>query len=199
MASQVEIVNRALLKLGSNVVASIGDNSKQARTMSALWNTVRQTELRRAFWSFALVRTTLAANATAPSWGYGNAFLLPADFLRLMQVNDFFSVPSMSDYREGDDSLYSIEAGQIFTDLGAPLKIRYVKDATDPGAWDALFVEVMASSLAFEACEALTQSNQKKQLLADERKMTLREAVRVGSIEKPPQGIPDDGWMLARL
>ena len=199
MASQVEIVNRALIKLGSSVISSLGDNSKQARVMSTMWDTVRRAELRRAFWQFALVRTSLPANAAAPGWGYGYAYQLPSDFLRLMQVNDYFAVPSMSDYREGDDSLYSIEGGQIFTDLGAPLKVRYVRDVTDPGAFDALFVETFASALAYESCEAITQSNQKRELAADDRKMALREAVRTGAIEKPPQGLPDDGWMLGRL
>jgi hypothetical protein len=199
VASQVEIGNRALIKLGSAVIASFSDNEKPARLLSTIWDTVRRAELRRAFWSFSIVRTTLPADGTAPSWGFGNAFLLPSDYLRLVQVNDFYAVPSMSDYREGDDSAYSIESGRILTDFDAPLKVRYVKDVTDPGQFDALFVEVMACALADELCEALTQSNQKRQLLAEQRKVALREAARVGAIEKPPVGIPDDGWMLARL
>lgn len=199
MASQVEIGNRALIKLGSAVIASFSDNEKPARLLSTIWDTVRRAELRRAFWSFAITRTTLPADASAPPWGFGNAFLLPADYLRLVQVNDFFAVPSMSDYREGDDSAYAIESGRILTDFSAPLKVRYIKDVTDPGQFDALFVEVLACALADEMCEALTQSNQKRQILAEGRKNALREAVRVGAVEKPPVGLPDDGLVLGRL
>jgi hypothetical protein len=199
MAGQVEIFNRALLKLGSGPVTGVNDKGVPGTTMNSLWNTVRQATLRRAWWSFALRRALLPALAAAPAWGFKYAYQLPSDFLRLVQANDYFLRPSMDDYRDSDDSPYAIEGKTLLTDFPAPLKVRYVADVTDPGAFDALFVEALASKLAYEGCERITQSNEKKSTAAQDFKMAMAEALKVGAIEKPPQGIVDDSWMLARL
>lgn len=199
MASQTDICNRALTKVGATRITNINENSKSARVMSALWDTVRKAELRRRFWKFAIVRTTLPALSDKPSWGYNTAFQLPADFLRLVQVNDTFAVPAMTDYRDQDDSAYQIEGNQILTIFNAPLKIRYVQDVTDPGKFDALFVEALASKLAYEACEEITQSLSKRQQAAEDYKQAMRDATLAGAIERAPQGFPDDSWMLIRL
>ena len=156
MASQTEIVNRALLKLGGSPITSIADNSKAARVMGGLWDTVRKSELTKRFWNFALARTSLAALSDVPDWGFGVKYQLPIDFLKLVQVNDFFVSPGLQDYRNMDDSPWAIEGQELLTDFGAPLKIRYVRDITDPGTFDALFCEVMASKLAYEGCYAIT-------------------------------------------
>lgn len=199
MASQVEIVNRGLRKLGAAPIVSMGDGIKQARIMSDLWNTVRQAELRRHNWNFAMTRTALPALAAAPAWEFQLAYQLPSDCLRLVQVNDFYVDPSATDYRSMDDSPFQLEGGQILTDYAAPLKIRYVRDITDPGAFDALFVEALASKLAYEGCEAITQSNEKKNTAANDYKMAVRDAAQADAIEKPSEGFADDSWILQRL
>lgn len=199
MAGQIEIVNRALFKLGALPIASLGDNNKQARIMSGLWDTVRKAELRRHLWSFALRRTTLPALSSAPAWGYAAAFQLPSDFLRLAQVNDLLISPSETDYRTFDDSPYAIEGSVLLTSFPAPLKIRYVADVADPGAFDSLFVEALAAKLAYEACEGITQANEKKSTAADDYKAAIRAASMATALEKPSQGFADDAWMTTRL
>lgn len=199
MASQVEIANRALTKLGAARITSLTDNNKSARAIAAVWDTVRRAELRKRNWSFALRRGSLPSLADAPAWGFALAYQLPPDFLRLVQVNDIFIVPSLTDYREGDDSAYAIEGNQLLTDFPAPLKFRYVADITDPGAFDALFVEAIASKLAYETCYEINQSNQGREAAAQDYRAAISEAMRANAIERPPQGLPDDGWILGRL
>lgn len=199
MAGQIEIVNRALFKLGALPIASLVDNNKQARVMGGLWDTVRKAELRRHLWSFALKRAALPALASPPAWGYARAFQLPADFLRLVQVGETQVAPSIADYRDGDDSAYAIEGSTLLADFGAPLRIRYVADVADPGIFDALFVEALAAKLAYEACESITQANEKKNVAAEDYKTALRAAAMATALEKPPQGIADDSWMVGRL
>lgn len=199
MASQIDIVNRAITKLGGARITSMNDNVKPARVMTALWDMVRREELRKNFWGFSIVRTTLPALGSAPSWGYLQQFQLPADFLRIVQVNDYFVSPSASDYITGDESAYAIEQDRILTNFPAPLKIKYVQDVTNAGIFDPLFCEAMASKLALEACEDLTQSNSKKASAADDYKQALRAAVAVNAIEQPPSPLADDSWMTARL
>lgn len=199
MASQTEVCNIACTILGAARITSITENSKSARVMNALWDTVRKAELRRRIWKFATVRAILPAISPPPAWGYNTACQLPADFLRLVQVNDTFAVPALTDYRDQDDSAYQIENGQILTVYNAPLKIRYVQDVTDPGRFDPLFVEALAAKLAYMGCEEITQSLSKRQEAANFYKQAMRDATLTGAVERAPQGFADDSWMLIRL
>ena len=199
MASQVEIVNRALIKIGGNRITSMGDDSKSAKVMSALWDTVRKSEITKRYWNFALARAQLAKLSTAPSWNFQNQFQLPVDFLKIVQVNDMYIVPSMTDYVNGDNSPYAIAGQTIETDFEDPLKIRYVKDIADPGLFDHLFVEVLASKLAYEACYEITQSRQGCDQALNDYNIAIKEAYKSNAISRPPQSIPDDSWILSRL
>lgn len=199
MASQTEIVNRALTKLGAARITSINDSNKSARVMNAIYDTVRKAELRKRLWGFALKRDSLAKLADAPAWGFGNQYQLPTDFLRLVQVNDIFIIPAIAEYTTQDNSAWAIEGTAILTDFDAPLKIRYIRDITDSGLFDPLFVESFAAKLAYEACEEITNSNQKRSAAEKDYTTAVREAAMTNAIERPPQGIPDDSWMVGRL
>lgn len=204
MASQVEVCNRAMIKIGGAQITSITENSKAARVLGALWDTVRKAELSKRYWNFALARTSLAALSTAPAWGFGSQYQLPVDFLKLSQINDQFIPPSMSDYQNSDGSAWAIESSSagsqvVLTDFQAPLKIRYVKDVTDPGLFDPQFVEVLASKLAYESCYAIHQSREGQKVAMDDYERAVKSAALSNAIAKAPQEIPDDSWMMGRL
>ena len=199
MASQVEIANRALTKIGEARILSLSDDVEAARVIDAQWDIVRDAELRARNWNFSITRASLPALVAAPSWGFDRQFQLPSDCLRVLQVGEFFPGPSMSDYRNASEAAWQIEGGKILSDEAAPLKIRYVARIEDTGSWDALFVEAFACRLAVEICERITQSNTKRQLAWDEYKEAVRMAVRADAIENPPEPMPDDSWMLSRL
>ena len=198
MASQVEIANRALTKLGENRIISISDNLEAARVISSMWDIVRDSELREHVWSFSVKRDQLAAMSTAPSWGYNYQYIVPADFLRLLQANDVFFV-SLTNYRDMNETDYKLENGLILTDLAAPLKIRYVASITDTADWDSAFVESFACRLAIEACERLTQNPTKRELALAQYKLSLGTAIRANAIENPNEPLPDDTWILSRI
>ena len=200
MASNVQIANSALTKLGAARIMSLSDNKKEAREINAIFELRRDHLLRSHNWSFAMERTTLPALDDTPAWGYSYLYQLPTDCLRVVQVDDMWVVPGLADYTSGPDSEpYKITGRRIETDIGAPLKLRYVKRITDAGAFDAAFVEVFAADLADQVCEALTQSNTKRELTQRALKQALLEAVRANAIELPPEAIPDDSWILSRL
>lgn len=200
MASRVDIANFALIKLGSgSKITSLTDNSVAARAMNAVYDLVRKSELRARYWSFALKRAKLPASATLPAWGYTLAFPLPADFLRIVQVNEFYLTPALLDYNTADASAFAIEQGQLLCNYTAPLSIRYVFDATDEGTFDPLFVSALASRLAYETCEQITNSTSKRQAAADDYKAAIRAAGVTSAIEKPPALVGDDSWVMARL
>lgn len=199
MASQVEIANRALTKVGESRILSLTDDVEAARVVSSLWDIVRDAELRVRNWNFSLTRASLPALIAAPDWGFAHQYQLPSDCLRVIQVDEYYPGPSMSDYRTSSEAQYQIEGGKILTDIDAPLKIRYVARIEDTGSWDAAFVEAFSCRLAAEICERLTQSNTKRELAEAQYAAAIRMAVRADAIENPPEPLPDDAWVLCRL
>lgn len=192
MPSDVGIANLALTKLGATRILSLGDASAQARVMNAIYTSVRDAELRRYRWKFAITRLQLPALVAAPDWGYQYQYPLPDDFLHLVQVNEWY-------FRGGKwRAPWSVEKNRILTDIQAPLKIRYVARITDAQQFDPLFVQMFACKLAWEACEQITQSSSKKQEVQQEYNFAMKEAYRQDAIENPPDEMPWGSWLDSR-
>lgn len=189
MASVVEIVNRALQKLGAKKITAITEDTVNARAMNTAYETLRDAELRAHAWSFAIARASLAADASAPDWGRQNSFQLPSDFIRL--INPYPEDNIM-------DNDWQIEGRKILTDDSAPLEIRYIYKVTDPNEMDALFREALATKLALETCEALTQSNAKKESLREDYDAVIKLARRTNAIENSAAMPPEDDWVTKR-
>lgn len=199
MASQVEIANRALTKVGEARILALTDDVEAARTITSVWGVLRDAELRVRNWNFSITRSSLPALLAAPEFGYEYQYQLPANCIRVVQVDEYFPPPSLSDYRGSSEAIWQIEGGKILTDLTAPLKVRYIARIEDTGLWDALFTEVFACRLAVEICERLTQSGGKRELAWKEYEAAVRDAVRSDAVENPPEPLPDDAWLLSRL
>lgn len=199
MASNVEIANRALTKVGARRLISLDDNTEGGRTVNSMFTIVRDAELREHSWRFSIKRVQQAAQVTTPVFGYAFQYRVPSDSLKLLEVGQFYPGADLTDYVGTDTSPYAVENGFILTDYPAPLPIRYVARIEDPSLFDALFVEAFACRLAMELAEPLTQSGQKRQLAAEEYKLAVSAAITANAIEKPPVKIADDTWIMARL
>lgn len=191
MASQIEICNQALTKIGASRVISIDDDVKQARALKAIYNAKRDAELAAHPWTFAITRAQLPASVTAPAFGWARAFPLPADCLQVVEVGENY-VLYVSDTR----ALFQIEARSILCDEASPLNIRYVRRETNDGLFAPLFAEALACRLAAEIAEELTQSSSKREQAWKEHKEAIRLAKRANAIEQPPQPLPDTPWWL---
>ena len=186
MPSIVDIVNRALDKLGQNpVVNLVTDGTTSANLANRTWPIVRDQMLREHPWNFAIKRTNLAPLSDAPDWGYNYQHELPSDFLRLVEIRDV------------DTDEYQLEGGKILTDESI-LYIRYVAIIEDPNEYDSAFIDALASRLAFEMCERLTQSNTKKELFWEEHLGMLSKAKSIGAIENPSSVFEEDEWIEVR-
>lgn len=198
MASQVEICNQALTKLGAARITSITDDTKQARALNAIYTVKLEAELAAHPWTFAIKRVELPASATAPAYGWARAFPMPADYLALVEVGENYVF-----YETDTGPLFQVEGSdsgmQLLTDEASPLQVRYIRRITNPGLYPALFVEALACRLAAEVCEELTQSLSKREAAWNERRQAIREARRVNSIEQPPRKPPASSWVRAML
>lgn len=189
MASQTEIYNRALSKLGAARVNSPTENTRNAKACHNAYEIVRDALLREYRWAFAVRRAQIAAAVAAPEFGPSYKFPLPADYLRLLPPDDE-STPGI------DDRM--IEADAIVTDSEGPLDIIYLARIEDTSRFNASFVKALACDLAFEICQEITRSTSKKESLRQDRKEAIREARRTGAIERRPTFPRTDSWISVR-
>lgn len=198
-SSVIQVANRALTKLGTARIISLDDDVKAARSIKSCFDDLRDDELRSRRWSFSIKRTELAADTTAPAFGYTYAYTLPADFLRLDMVDDRYPDVRMDNYVGNESVDYVVEGGKILTDIDAPLKVRYGSVVDNPALWDPNFREALSCRIAAELAEDLTQSNPKRELAWKEYEMAIRKAVRTQAIERLPVQMPDNQWIIGRL
>lgn len=189
MASEVEICNRALQRLGAKRITSLTDDSRNARSCNASYFVLRDAELRAHPWSFSIKRAQLAADATAPLFEKARSFTLPSDSLRLYEDD-----PEVT----ANNKDWLIEGDKILTDDTAPLDIRYVRQVTDPNKMDVLFREALSARIAFELAEEITQSNAKKAAGLEAYKEAIANARRTNAIEKTSEKPPEDTWVTVR-
>lgn len=185
MASVVDVCNRALDKLGQGSIVSLEDGTKAANLCIRNWPLIRDQVLRDHPWNFAVKRVTLAPDVAEPAWGFNYRTPLPTDCLRLIEVRDL---------SEGE---YQVEGRAILSNQDV-LYVRYIARVIDPNEYDALFQDAVASRLAVELCEPLTQSNSKKDILIQEYDMILTAAKRADGQENPPAPFEEDTWLLSR-
>lgn len=194
MASQVEICNAALYKVGAARITSLADGTKYANILSSIWELKRDSELQANWWTFAIARHEAAALDDAPVGDWSYQYLVPSGFLAMVQLGEDLSL-----YEDDTGPQFEIEGGRILTDQAAPLFMRYVKRVTNTGEFSPLFAEALACRLAVELCEAATQSLPKKELLIQQYKAAIREARRANAIELPPRRHPTTSWERALM
>ncbi len=196
MAGNVDIVNRALSKLGEARLTSLTDGTTSAGLASSLFETVRDSEISGHTWNFAKTRTMLPAEAEKPAFGWAHQYLLPADCLRVLEAGPWPQAV-LDGYIDGDRRSFVLEGQHILTNHGPALNLTYLRRVTDAGLFPPAFVETLASRLAVEMCETLTASNSKREMAWKEYEQALRRARRLNAIGLPPQMVQDDSWMLA--
>lgn len=173
MSAKIEICNAALALIGERSIASLDDDVLQARTLKAIYDITRKSMLRSHPWSCAKKRIALSPVATAPSFGYGSAFALPTDFMRLIDVGG---------------TEFEVENGTVLADADV-LNLVYVYDNTTEETWDALMCDAMTHLLASRICKPLTGSDAAGQAALANYQFIIKQARSVNGQEQPSQEI----------
>ena len=145
MASTVDICNGALNQLGATTILSLTEDSKNARLCNSRYTQVRDGLFRTHPWNCLQKRVELAADTTAPAWGFSYAYTLPADCLRLLKILDY-------------DSNYKVEGRKILSNTST-MKILYISRVTDPNEYDELLRETLSAALSADIAFAVTSNN----------------------------------------
>lgn len=139
------------------------------------------------------------------AWGYTSAFAIPADCLRIIELNNYRGLYEVigSSGRGGSD--YRIENNRILTNSNDDLEIKYVQTVTTSAGTtitpvlDPLFQDALCLKIAIEICEALTEDQGKRNQLWQEYKLVVSQAKRCDAIETPGEPMDEDSWLDARL
>ena len=169
MASIVGICNGALNQLGATTILSLTEDSKNARLCNSRFTQVRDALFRTHPWNCLQKRIQIAADSTAPAWGFTFAYTLPADCLRLLKILDY-------------DSNYKVEGRKVLSNTET-MKILYVSRVIDPNEYDELLRETLSASLSADIAFAVTSNNTTSQNMYQLYQEKLRDARFVDSTE----------------
>lgn len=186
MSSETSVANGALTLLGERRISSIDENSKTAKLLKERYDEVRDELLRAHPWGFATKRASIAKDTTAPTFGFTNAYTLPTDFLRLIEVNN------------QADWIYRVEGGKVVTDLDSPLEIVYTAQITNTDIMDVMFRQTLSAALAADLAEAFTGTEGKVDQINEIFKQRLRAARTPDGQEHSPSEMEASEWDDAR-
>lgn len=182
--SAVTICNTALGMLGAQSITSLDESSDRARLCKTFYESSRQALLRMHPWSCATKRVEIAPLATAPVFGWGYAFPLPADFVRVLDCNE-------TDYR--------LEDRHVLSNSGV-LHLVYVYDNQNESTWDSLLTEAMSIMLASKLAKPLTGSSAESDSQGEALRVLLKQARAINGQEVPSRQVGQDFELLmARL
>jgi len=161
MATETQIVNFALRRLGCEPVGSISDDNKRAKVMNDLYDMARQSALGSYPWKFANTRALLTDNGNTPAFEYSYEFDLPADYLKAV--------------REYNDTEFVREGDVLLCDSDE-LRLLYTQDIADETLFSAVFAKYMALVLAVDGSYALVQDKKLKTDIEAEMMRILDDA-----------------------
>jgi hypothetical protein len=128
-----------------------------------------------------------------------NVYRLPAGFIRKAPTDPkagSFSplgAPAGLDYDTKD-----IEGDFLVSPLSGPIMLRFVADITEVTKMDDMFCEGLAARMAYEMCEAITQSTAKQAALGAAYNKFMGEARMVNAVELGPIEPPEDDFITCR-
>lgn len=192
MATQLDICNSALIKLGAEVIDQTmltNSSNKRAKLLATQYEKVKKRLLRSHPWKFAVKRATISENGNTPTFGYTYEFDLPADFLKLHSAGDVDDA-----YVLTEDVI--VENGKLLA-FDEDINILYIADV-DEDVFDDSFAEALAYDLAMDICYALVQSAEYKSQLRDEHKEALRVARSMNAQQGRPQSLQANDWLNVR-
>ena len=206
MASETDICNMALDRLGHHTISSLDQGTKAADLCLRNYARCRDSLLRAHPWNFAISRSTLAQDATTPAFEFDYQHALPTDCLKVIRTSweadgmsgaAIYGFPGINGYA-GATVPYRIE-GRFLLCNEDTASIEYVSQITDTTQFDELFVDVLATRLAAEIGMALTDNSSAVEKMWGVYQTKLNEARLMDAQEGSPREVVDlSPWITAR-
>lgn len=147
--SEVSIANAAIDIIHDVPLAALDDDNKVGRFMARNFGLARDQILESWPWRIARARASLAADGTAPSFGWDYSYTLPTDCLKPLPLRyngEWNGVPVP----------HELEGDKILCDQSGPLYFRYIKRETNVTKFTPLLARVISARLAVLASQNIT-------------------------------------------
>ena len=185
MASSVEICNLALYMVGAERISSFSETTKRAKLCNDIYEIERDSFLGSHPWNFATRRVELAKTATTPEFGYEYEYQLPADCLRVVEL-------------EYNDIEFKIEGDKLLTNE-ATIKIEYIAKEEDTSKYPAHVIDALSAKIAVKLSYPLVQSRELKLELRDNARTALSSARLFDAQEGTPRELNMSDWTDSRF
>ena len=186
LASEVSVANLALTDLGADRIISLTEDSENARKVNAVFELLRDSELRSHPWNFAISRINFNQTTNTPEFEFDNEFQIPGNVLRILSAEGRATVDWV---READKVLEN----------DTSFKARCIVRITDTTKWDEAFVVCFSARLSAELAYSITDSR----LVQTDRWTVYREKKRkatgVDAQEGTPLELLADEWLDSRF
>jgi hypothetical protein len=185
VASKVSIVNSALIRIGSDIISSLTEDSEGARLANNIFNESLDYLLQLHPWGFAQVETALALSATPPIYSYTYAYQLP-------------TLPYCLQVTEVEDNIeYEIKGRYLYTDE-SPVNISYTKRVTDMNELSAAFIQAFSFYLASQLALPLTHDKGMADTMEMKYQFAFQKAKTRESQETRYRKMPEVTWITIR-
>lgn len=193
----VGLSNLALQKIGADdQIADPDESGFLPRTLRVAFDEVRRIALRELTPTCAKRRIRLPAReitADRPVIGFDNAFPLPGNYLRLLEVLEPSCV--RASYRlMGED----VSGFEILADTDGPLGVEVMIDLVEPARWDSLFRDAFADRLGMQIADRVTCDLNRVQMCGARYRAAKAAAGGADSKEQPPTVPEESEWITAR-
>ena len=187
MATQVEICNMALTRIGvKKLISAIDDGSTEANMCDLYYDEVRRRCLTKGDWTFARKRLDLTTEAGDPPAAWAYQFQVPSDLLVGRRIDDGMQTPSNID----GIILYTMEWSPdsikklVYTDQEDACLI-YTWDQDDEAQFDAFFTSYFAWVLAGELAMALHNNLKRQETCEFKADAVFSDAIEANVVTEP--------------
>lgn len=169
MTTQIDICNKAIVRLGGNLLTSndgtltgVAGDSLELKLCRLNYEVIRDAVTEDRIWSFALSRVILdTPDATRPLFGYGNQFAIPADALNIWRVHYPCDNNNYNAFQSDVVDDWRVEGNKILANA-EKLHVEYIRrldQQSDIALMSAGFIDTFSLRLAVELCNPIAQSS----------------------------------------
>ncbi len=182
MATDVDIGNMVLGRLGTRAtIASLTENSTEAREINRWYATVRDDLQSRIDWNFSRVYAALSSSGTPPvRWGYSYAY--PSDCLKFRRIDLGIPVGQFEPQAHFEIGTAS-SLKYIWCNVAQATGV-YSQQVTDPSRFEPDFVTAFADCLAAAVALPITQKLDLATRLEQRARNALEEAMASSANEQ---------------
>lgn len=185
--TSLDLVNRALVKIGAAPITSFNDTVSEAKIAKLTYSTMRDALLSAYPWSFATMQRPLVRILGRPIADYEYAFQLPNDFLRVLSAGTNGKGRGL-EYKIVERRLHCDSDHVILSYIFKPLEASF----------PPFFDQALIYALAAEFCLPITGSSNQTESLAKLAELEFKRARQIDASQDTPNQFEDNSLIEAR-